>query len=120
VYLNRLWEQIAKSREHRAFTLCPLLIKTMTNLEAWKTQRIRDDEIRRYLDNGKDFVPHDVIDQKIRDAKAPDWNALRAILDKSLAIKDLTPDEVATLVRVEDPEMLSAMRETALKVKLKV
>jgi 2-iminoacetate synthase len=45
---------------------------------------------------------------------------LKAILDKSLAVQDLTTAEVARLIKVEDPEMIALMKETALQVKKKV
>ena len=90
------------------------------SLTTWINQRIKQDEINKYLVNGDHFIPHDEIEEKIRNAKAPTRDELDAILAKSLAVKDLTTDEVASLICVKDPEHLRLMKETALKVKLKV
>lgn len=91
-----------------------------SSLSDWTKQRIREDEISRYVDGPEGFIPHAEIESRLRGARPPDWPALKGILAKSLAVRDLTPDEVAALIRVDDPDMLAAMRETALHVKKKV
>jgi len=93
----------------------------MTTTPSWLKSRIKEDEIARYLVNGRDFIPDNEIEGKIESApKDPDPKLVRDILAKSLSIKDLSPDEVAVLMNVSDPAMLEEMRAAALAVKLKV
>jgi 2-iminoacetate synthase len=85
-------------------------------------KRIKEDEILKYMDHGRDFIPDDEIEAKIRvdEAREPDPQQVRDILAKSMSIKDLTIDEVAVLIRVKDKVMLEEMRQTAFNVKQKV
>ncbi len=89
---------------------------------SWVNTRIKQDEVFKYMDHGRDFIPDDEIEAKIRvdEGKEPDPQQVRAILAKSMAIKDLTTDEVAVLIRVNDKAMLEEMRQTAFNVKQKV
>ncbi|MBN1688621.1 MAG: [FeFe] hydrogenase H-cluster radical SAM maturase HydG [Candidatus Omnitrophica bacterium] len=82
--------------------------------------RIREEEIEKYLVDGKDFIPEGEIEEKLATHRHPDSQHVRDILAKSLSIKTLDPDETATLLHVSDPELLTEMQETALKVKKKV
>ena len=95
---------------------------TDTAPTAWVNRRIKEDEILKYMDHGRDFIPDDDIEAKIREdeAREPDPAQIRDILAKSMAIKDLTTDEVAVLIRVKDKAMLEEMRQTAYDVKQKV
>jgi len=86
----------------------------------WINERIREDEIVKYLGSGKDFIPDDEIEEKLTAHRNPDRAQVREILAKSLSIQNLTPDETAALLHVTDDELLGEMRETALQVKKKV
>ena len=81
---------------------------------------IRQDEIDRYLDNGQDFIDETAIEQTLVQQRKPDAGRVREILARSLAIETLTPEETATLLNVEDTELLEEMRQTGLAVKHKV
>jgi len=94
--------------------------RDVMDIKTWKANRIREEEFKKYLDNGRDFIADDEIENMLRIAKAPDWQELRAILDKSLAIQNLSPQETATLLQVTDPQMLLAMKDAALAIKKKV
>ncbi len=88
---------------------------------SWIQKRIKEDEITKYLENGRNFIDDDLIERQIKDApKAPDAKQVRDILAKSMAIKDLTPEEVAVLINVNDKGLLEEMRQTALAIKLKI
>ena len=89
---------------------------------AWVNKRIKEDETLKYMDHGRDFIPDDKIEAKIRgnEGREPEPQQVRDILAKSMAIKDLTTDEVAVLIRVHDKAMLEEMRQTAYNVKQKV
>ena len=62
----------------------------MTAETAWIAERIKQDQIDRYLDGGKDFINDGEIWQKIETAAEPDAATVRAILERSLAIQTLT------------------------------
>lgn len=86
----------------------------------WVRQVIRQDEIDKYLVNGKDFVEEEHIQELLAVRNKPDAGRVRDILRKSLDIKLLTLEETAVLLQVTEPELLEEMRETALEVKKKV
>ena len=92
----------------------------MTAETAWISQRIKQDQVDRYLEVGRDFIDDAAIWKKIEAAREPDTAAVRAILDRSLAVQTLTPDELAMLIRVKDPEMLREMAAVAFKIKKQV
>lgn len=88
---------------------------------SWVDRRIRQDEVSKYMKDGQDFIDNDLIEKQLaRAPKQPDAQQVRDILAKSLSIKDLTPDEVAILINVTDKGLLEEMRDTALKIKLKI
>jgi len=81
---------------------------------------IKQEEIDKYLDHGKDFIREDEVNQYLQDARKPDARQVSDILAKSLSIQTLSPQETVTLLSVNDPDLLLKMRETALQVKKKV
>lgn len=90
------------------------------NVKDWAQQVIRQDEIDKYLVNGKDFIDEEGIVADLASQETPDKRQVRDILQKSAEIRLLTPQETAVLLNVEDPELLEEMRVTALEVKKKV
>ena len=92
----------------------------MSSVKDWTASVIKQAEIDKYLDRGKDFIDEEQIFADIEKYKNPDKQQVRDILQKSLDIKILTPAETATLLNVEDPELLHEMQEAALEVKKKV
>ncbi|HOW28107.1 MAG TPA: [FeFe] hydrogenase H-cluster radical SAM maturase HydG [Elusimicrobiota bacterium] len=94
--------------------------KTSLDDKTWTQQRIIDDQISRYLDNGKDFIDDAVLDALLEDRTAPDRKRVEDILAKSLSVETLSPEEAACLLRVDDPELLDRMKETGAAVKRKV
>lgn len=86
----------------------------------WIGDRIKQEEIDKYSVDGKDFIDDGLIMSLLADDTEPSEERVRQILDKSLSIETLTLEETADLIRVKDSAMLKLMRETALKVKLKV
>src|SRR3989338_1070117 len=90
------------------------------DVENWVKDRIKQDEITKYLVDGKDFIPDTEIEGKLVANRSPEKARVRDALAKSLAIETLTPDETAMLLHVEDPVLLAEMKDTALRVKKKV
>ncbi|HKK48402.1 MAG TPA: [FeFe] hydrogenase H-cluster radical SAM maturase HydG [Alkalispirochaeta sp.] len=86
---------------------------------AWAESVIKPEEIDKYLDSaGRDFIDDDLIYRQLADAHNPDPQRVRDILDKSRAMQTLDPSETATLLQVEDPDLLDEMRQTGLEIKL--
>ncbi len=88
--------------------------------KSWVESQIKQSEIDKYLDQGKDCIPEHEIWEHLQKQAAPDANQIRDILAKSMAIQTLTPLETAALLNVQDPGLLEEMRVTGLKVKKKV
>ena len=90
------------------------------NVKEWVQQVIKPAEIEKYLVNGKDFIDVESIWSNLEKYKNPDKAQVRDILQKSLDIKLLSPEDTAILLNVEDPDLLEEMRATALEVKKRV
>lgn len=88
--------------------------------KGWINGVIKEQEISRYLENGKDFINDKEIWLKIENNKNPEPQKIRDILKKSFAIETLEPDETAALLNVEDEELLEEMFDMAGKIKKKV
>lgn len=86
----------------------------------WSKQVIKQDEIDRYLINGKDFIDEKEIMSKIENNKNPDKGFIRNIMDKALSIQTLSPDETAALINVKDEELWEELYEVGNKIKKKV
>lgn len=93
---------------------------TTARVADWVRNRIKPEQIEKYLDRGRCFIDAAAIEQALRTNTKPDPQRVRDILQKSLAIETLTPEETACLIHVGDPELLAEMRQTAQAVKLKV
>ncbi|HAA83671.1 MAG TPA: [FeFe] hydrogenase H-cluster radical SAM maturase HydG [Thermodesulfobacterium commune] len=81
---------------------------------------IKENEIERYLEKGRDFINDEEIWEKLNKHVEPDPVRVREILAKSLAIETLEPDELAILINVKDPELWEEMFATAREIKKKV
>lgn len=90
------------------------------NTDSWAARRIKEDQITKYLEQGKDFIPDQEIWRTIEAAREPDAPTVRAILARSFAIQTLTPEDLAILIRVQDPEILREMEAAAFAIKKKV
>ena len=86
----------------------------------WAGQRIKPEQIEKYLDDGRDFIDEPAIEQALATNRTCDAKRIRDILQKSLAVETLTPDETACLLHVTDPAMLDEMHQAAAAVKTKV
>lgn len=88
--------------------------------KTWAEQVVKQNEIDKYLVKGKDFIDEEEIFKQLEYNKSPDKQRIRDIMQKSLGIERLDPDEVAALLAVDDEELLQEMFETALEVKRRV
>lgn len=92
----------------------------MGTVNEWMNNVIKQDEIDKYLKNGKDFIDDDLIWEKLKSHQNPDKNAIRDIIQKSLNIELLSADETAMLLNVTDEEMWAEIFEAAGEVKRRV
>lgn len=86
----------------------------------WMKGVIVQKEIDKYLIDGKDFINEGDIFDRLGKNTNPDPKLIHDILQKSLSIKTLAPDETAALLNVTSPEMWEEINQTALEVKKKV
>jgi 2-iminoacetate synthase len=87
---------------------------------SWIKNRIKQDQIDKYMDGDKDFINDEEIEQKLAAAKSPDPVRVREIIEKAKSIEALNPDETATLLNVEDPELWHEMEVAGGQIKRKV
>lgn len=83
----------------------------------WSRERIRPEEIEKYRPRGRDFIDDEEIERLLAEPSAPDPARVRDILAKSRAVQTLDPAELATLIRVRDPDLWSEMRAAAAEIK---
>lgn len=98
-------------------------VTVQTSLEgknAWIGDRIKQDQVTKYLQDGRDFICDETIWKQINEAKVPDTACVREILARALQIQTLKPEDLAVLMKVQDPALLQEMQEMALKIKKKV
>ncbi len=78
---------------------------------------IKQDQIDKYLDGGKDFIDDRAIYAELEKQVNPDRGKVRDIIAKSLSMNTLSASETATLLNVNDPELLAEMGEAGLRAK---
>jgi len=88
--------------------------------KSWIEEVIKQDEIDKYLINGKDFIDEEEIHSKLNSNKDCSKEKIRSIIDKSLTITRLSFDETATLLNVTDEDMWEEMYVAAEEVKRRV
>ena len=81
---------------------------------------IKKREIDKYLLNKKPFINATEINKKLAANKKNDLTRLNEILQKSLAIETLSPDETAFLLNISNKDYWQKIFETAAAVKKKV
>ena len=86
----------------------------------WVSSIIKRMEIDKYLVDGEDFINESQIFGKLSDNTNPDASRIREILQKSLSVRTLSPDEAAALLNVTSTELWEEIFQTALQVKKKV
>jgi 2-iminoacetate synthase len=81
---------------------------------------IRQDEIDRYLINGRDFIDDDRIWSQLEGNARPDPGRVREIIAKAFAIESLDPEDAAALLNVQDPGLWEEIFDAAARIKTKV
>jgi len=88
--------------------------------KSWIANRIKKDQITKYMEGDRDFINDEEITEKLENNKRVDSKKIRDILAKSMAIETLAPEETAALLNVDDKDMLEEMASTAANIKKKV
>lgn len=86
----------------------------------WKNHLVKQDEIDRYLIDGKDFIDDEAIEAEIAANKVTTQEELHAILAKAKKINLMPSKDVAKLVNITDPKMRQEIYETACQIKKQV
>lgn len=90
------------------------------NPAEWRKHLIHQDEIDRYLVNGRDFIDDAKIEAAIKRNYDPDPARVRAIIDRAFSIQLMDSDDAAALLNVKDPELWEEIYEAARKIKKQV
>jgi len=90
------------------------------DIKEWSDTRIKQPQIDKYMNNGRDFIDDDHILSVLEQSERVDAKRIRDIIAKSLAIETLTLEETACLIRVNDKTLLQEMQRAALAIKKKV
>ncbi|MDD5585031.1 MAG: [FeFe] hydrogenase H-cluster radical SAM maturase HydG [Candidatus Omnitrophica bacterium] len=90
------------------------------DLGLWVRERIKHDEISRYLKGSRDFIHDDEFEELLKTQHDVSGPRVRDIIAKALSIQTLTLEEVATLLNVTDEALWSLMRQAAATIKEKV
>lgn len=94
---------------------------TQQDTQTWLKNRILPAEVEKYLrPDGSDFIDDAEIARCLEKNGEPEAAAVRAIIQKALAVQTLTLEELATLIRVRDPDLYAEMKAAAGAVKQKV
>ena len=87
---------------------------------SWTESVIKENQISKFMKSGRDFINDEKIWQKIHSNSSPEKQQIRDILQKSLTIKTLSPDETALLLNVTDEELWQEIFDVAAQVKTRV
>lgn len=93
---------------------------TNPDVRSWADRVVKQEEIDRYLINGRDFIDGEGIERRLENNKKPEAARVREIIQKSLEIERLDPDETAALLHVEDEGLWQEMFAAGLEIKRKV
>ena len=89
-------------------------IRHFKDAEDYTKHFVVQEEIDKYLPGGKHFIDEDLINRTLAaaDAAPVDPVRIREIIAKSeQTCETLTVEEVAALMRVEDPDLFEEMRD---------
>lgn len=91
-----------------------------TALDEWTPGMVVQDETRRYLEGGEDFIDDERIEGLLRENSTPEPRQVRDILERSLSLERLEPPETAALLNVRDESLWQEMFQAAREVKNRV
>ncbi|HPA10305.1 MAG TPA: radical SAM protein, partial [Treponemataceae bacterium] len=90
------------------------------SVKEWKDNLIKQDEIDRYLVDGKDFIDDDAIETEIEKNRAASPERIRAIIKKAYDVNLMDSADVAALLNVTDPDLKEEIFTAAREIKHQV
>jgi 2-iminoacetate synthase len=90
---------------------------TTNTIPARPLDTIRQEEIDRYLVDGKDFIDDGLITALLGRAREPDAAQVRDIIARALTIATLRPEDTAALLNVSDPALWEEIFQAAARIK---
>lgn len=96
------------------------LVQEPKKVKEWMENIVKEEEIEKYLENGRDFIDDTQIESLLAETKNPEPQKVRDIIDKSLSLARLEPEETATLLNVSNPELWEEMYQAGGVLKRKV
>ncbi|MGO8693141.1 MAG: [FeFe] hydrogenase H-cluster radical SAM maturase HydG [Rectinemataceae bacterium] len=96
------------------------MLDSGSNGQSWKDRVVRQDEIDKYLVNGKDFIDDALIKAQLARNTEPEPARIREILAKAADIESLDPGDAAALLNVSDEGLWEEIFDAAAAVKTKV
>ena len=90
---------------------------TKSETGSWMKNVIKQDEIDKYLKNGKDFIDDQLIEKQISGAKNPEKSQIRDIIQKAESIQRLDPEETAALLNLKDENLWEEVYEAGGRIK---
>ncbi|MBD3277401.1 MAG: [FeFe] hydrogenase H-cluster radical SAM maturase HydG, partial [Candidatus Aegiribacteria sp.] len=91
-----------------------------TEERSWIESVVKQDEIDRYLKNGRDFVDEELIWNQLEKTRDPSNSMIREIISKSAELERLEPRETAALLNCRSDELWHEMYRTGLSIKQEV
>ncbi len=93
----------------------------MNKVSDWVKTQIKQDQIDRYLENGKDFIDDDYINRTLEENSFNiERKRVEAILQKARDINLMDDADVAALCNIKDPELRALVFKAAEEIKQKV
>ena len=89
-------------------------------MKSWIKERIKPNEIDKYMTADADFIDDDAVEALIENARCNEPARIRDIIAKARAIENLTPAETAILLNVQDPDLWQEMETAGGEIKAKV
>lgn len=86
----------------------------------WMDSLIREDEISRYMEGGRDFINDETIERLLEENREPDAKKIGDIIGKSQSLERLEPEETAALLNVVDENLWEEIFQAASEVKKRV
>lgn len=86
----------------------------------WIKNIIKEDENAPFMENGNDFINDEKIEEILAKGRNPQKKKVREIIQKSLDIERLEPDETAALLNVQDLDLWQEIFQAAGEVKTRV
>lgn len=98
----------------------PMTADLTPKLRDWADQVVKQDEIDRYVHDGRCFIDEGEIARLLEENTDPDRLRIEDIIEKARALQRLDPGETAALLQCRDGDMWEEIYAAGLEIKQKV